>query len=85
VRVVVANKDFFVVLRADYGKNILVSHRVVNGEEVKVLSDRMEGVIKLDNSVCIRTQVVSGYLVEIEGQTVFIDCCLLNFSGKKDG
>jgi hypothetical protein len=79
MQVAVANRDFPVSLVSDDGKAIQ-SYQVANGEDLKLLSGRMKGVVASGGHAYNGTRVMAGYLVEIEGQTMFIDEGLLEVS-----
>jgi hypothetical protein len=77
--IAVANRDFPVALMPGEGQSVK-SCQVANGEDLKLLSGRLRGVVRLGGTAYNGTQVVVGYLVEVEGQTVFIDEGLLEVS-----
>jgi hypothetical protein len=79
LRIAVANRDFSVALVHE-GSKVLKPYQVDNGEDLKILSCRIMGVTRSGDRASSETKVVCGYLVEIEGQTVFIDESLLEVS-----
>jgi hypothetical protein len=79
MKIAVANKDFIVALIPDDGKTTKF-YQVANGEDLKLLSGCMRGVTKSGGHGYNGTQVIAGYLVEIDGQTVFLDESLMEVS-----
>ena len=79
MQVAVAKRDFPVALVSDDHKALKL-YQVANGEDFKLLSGRMRGVIASGDHVYSGTKVLAGYLVEVEGQTIFIDESLLEVS-----
>ena len=78
MQIAVAKGDFSVPLR-DTARNVLKPYQVSNGEDLKLSSQRVSGVINTEG-IYGGTKEVMGYLVEIEGQTVFVDELLLEVS-----
>jgi hypothetical protein len=69
MRVAVARQDFEVSLRSsDSGYRI---YSVANGEDLKLVSGMVSGAY-LDIGFYPQTIYIMGYLVEIEGQHVFV-------------
>jgi hypothetical protein len=77
MRVAVANSDFSVAL-LDKNRQGMKPYQVANGEDLKILTECVSGVVKSEDGFGIRA--VRMYLVEIEGQSVLVDESLLEVS-----
>jgi hypothetical protein len=79
MRIAVARDDFSVLLMDESGK-ATKPYQVANGEDLKLATDRITGVVRKDGAYPGGVSVV-GYIVEIEGQRIFVDERLLEVSG----
>jgi len=60
--------------------NTITHHQVANGEDLKLLTGRISAMVKQESDAYPGLKAVTGYLVEIEGQTVFLDESLMEVS-----
>jgi hypothetical protein len=79
MRIAVAKSDFSVGMPGGAGQS-LKTYQVNDGEDIAIRSDRIAGVIETTQGLYKGIQTTTGYLVEIEGQMVFIDERLLEVS-----